>query len=280
MSAKPFDWKTTPGLSSLTWIVYLFLYAPLLVIVIYSFNVGRQATIWEGFSFDWYVRVFQNRDIGVALSNSLIVAVASMILSTLLAVTAALSLRQARMGAGAKITLGLILMPLVVPEIMVAVATLVFFSGIGLKLGLGNLIIAHTVFCVPFAYLPIQARLADMGSAVEDAARDLYSDEWQVFRRVTLPLLLPAILSGAMLAFASSLDDFLISMLLADAGQTTLPVYIYGMLRLGVSPEVNAVSTLLLVSSVVIVLIALRLQGMSKNKWPSETDRGKPCFEH
>lgn len=266
MSAKPFDWKTTPGLSSLTWIVYLFLYAPLLVIVIYSFNVGRQATIWEGFSFDWYVRVFQNRDIGVALSNSLIVAVASMILSTLLAVTAALSLRQARMGAGAKITLGLILMPLVVPEIMVAVATLVFFSGIGLKLGLGNLIIAHTVFCVPVAYLPIQARLADMGSAVEDAARDLYSDEWQVFRRVTLPLLLPAILSGAMLAFASSLDDFLISMLLADAGQTTLPVYIYGMLRLGVSPEVNAVSTLLLVSSVVIVLIALRLQGMSKNK--------------
>ena len=157
-------------------------------------------------------------------------------------------------------------MPLVVPEIVVAVATLVFFSGIGLKLGLGNLIIAHTVFCVPFAYLPIQARLTDMGSAVEDAARDLYSNEWQVFRRVTLPLLLPAILSGAMLAFASSLDDFLISMLLADAGQTTLPVYIYGMLRLGVSPEINAVSTLLLASSVVIVLVALRMQGMTKRR--------------
>ncbi|WP_395446580.1 ABC transporter permease (plasmid) [Aminobacter sp. UC22_36] len=264
MSGRPFDWKATPGLRTLSWTVYLFLYAPLLVIVIYSFNVGRQATIWEGFSFDWYFKVFQNRDIGVALSNSLIVAVASMILATLLAVSAALGLRHARGGGGGQITLGLILMPLVVPEIVVAVATLVFFSSIGLKLGLGNLIIAHTVFCVPFAYLPIQARLANMGSAVEDAARDLYSDEWQVFRRVTLPLLLPAILSGAMLAFASSLDDFLISMLLADAGQTTLPVYIYGMLRLGVSPEVNAVSTLLLVSSVAIVLVALRLQGMSK----------------
>ncbi|QND63175.1 ABC transporter permease [Mesorhizobium loti] len=266
MSSKPFDWKATPGLSTLSWVVYLFLYAPLLVIIVYSFNAGRQATLWEGFSLDWYAKVFHNRDIGIALSNSLIVAVAAMILSTMLAVTAALGLRHARAGGGGQITLGLILMPLVVPEIVVAVATLVFFSGIGLKLGLGNLIIAHTVFCVPFAYLPIQARLTDMGSAVEDAARDLYSNEWQVFRRVTLPLLLPAILSGAMLAFASSLDDFLISMLLADAGQTTLPVYIYGMLRLGVSPEINAVSTLLLASSVVIVLVALRMQGMTKRK--------------
>ncbi|WP_296744766.1 ABC transporter permease [Mesorhizobium sp.] len=266
MSSKPFDWKATPGLRTLSWVVYLFLYAPLLVIIIYSFNAGRQATLWEGFSLDWYARVFHNRDIGIALSNSLIVAVASMILSTMLAVTAALGLRHARTGGGGQVTLGLILMPLVVPEIVVAVATLVFFSGIGLKLGLGNLIIAHTVFCVPFAYLPIQARLTDMGSAVEDAARDLYSNEWQVFRRVTLPLLLPAILSGAMLAFASSLDDFLISMLLADAGQTTLPVYIYGMLRLGVSPEINAVSTLLLGSSVVIVLVALRMQGMTKRR--------------
>ena len=156
--------------------------------------------------------------------------------------------------------LGLILTPLVVPEIAVAVATLAFFSEIGLQLGLGNLIIAHTVFCIPFAFLPIQARLADMGSTVEDAARDLYSNEWQVFRRVTLPLLLPAILSGGMLSFAASLDDFLISMLLANAGQTTLPVYIYGMLRRGVTPEVNAISTLLLVSSVLIVVIALKLQ--------------------
>ena len=266
MSDKPFDWRATPGLGGFSLIVFLFLYAPLLVIVIYSFNVGRQATVWEGFSFDWYASVFSNRDMGVALRNSLIVAAASMALSTTLAVTAALSMRRGASGAGGKLTLGLILLPLVVPEIVVAVATLVFFSGIGLKLGLGNLIIAHTVFCVPFAFLPIQARLADMGSAVEDAGRDLYSDEWQVFRRVTLPLLMPAILSGAMLAFASSLDDFLISMLLADAGQTTLPVYIYGMLRLGVSPEVNAVSTLLLGSSVLIVLVALRLQRMSKAK--------------
>ncbi len=266
MKTKRFDWRVTPGLGAMSTLVFLFLYAPLLVIVIYSFNAGRQATVWEGFSLDWYASVFQNRDLAVALRNSLVVAVASMILSTFLAVTAALALRKSRADRGGKLTLGLILLPLVVPEIVVAVATLVFFSGIGLKLGLGNLIIAHTVFCVPFAFLPIQARLTDMGSEVEDAGRDLYSNEWQVFRRVTFPLLLPAILSGAMLAFASSLDDFLISMMLADAGQTTLPVYIYGMLRLGVSPEVNAVSTLLLVFSVVIVLVALRTQSAFKNQ--------------
>ncbi len=266
MNAKPFDWRATPGLGPLTWAVFLFLYVPLLVIVIYSFNAGKQATIWEGFSGHWYASVLQNRDIGIALRNSLVVAISAMILATAIALSAALSMRHGRTDAGGKATLALILLPLVVPEIVVAVATLVTFSGIGLRLGLGNLIIAHTVFCVPFAFLPIQARLADMGTAIEDAGRDLYSDEWQVFRRVTLPLLFPAILSGAMLSFASSLDDFLISMLLADAGNTTLPVYIYGMLRLGVSPDINAVSTLLLISSVAIVLIALRLQSLSKNK--------------
>jgi spermidine/putrescine transport system permease protein len=265
-TGRPFDWRATPGLGSMTWVVFAFLYIPLIVIVVFSFNAGKQATIWEGFSTRWFVEVMNSRDIGIALRNSLVVAVAAMICATLLAVTAALSLRGGKTGTSGKATLGLILLPLVVPEIVVAVATLVFFSGIGLKLGLGNLIIAHTVFCVPFAFLPIQARLADMGTAVEDAGRDLYSNEWQVFRRVTLPLLMPAILSGAMLAFAASLDDFLISMLLADAGQTTLPVYIYGMLRLGVSPEINAVSTLLLLSSLVIVLAALRLQNLSNKK--------------
>jgi len=266
MSAKPFNWREPRGLGLFSVGVFLFLYLPLLVIVIFSFNTGRQVTIWEGTSLKWYASVFANRDIGVALRNSLVVAVAAMVLSTLLALAAALGLRRSANARTDKVTLGLILLPLVVPEIVVAVATLVFFSGIGLKLGLGNLTIAHTVFCIPFAFLPIQARLSSLGNDIEDAGRDLYSDEWQVFRRVTLPLLMPAILSGAMLAFAASLDDFLISMLLADAGQTTLPVYIYGMLRVGVTPDVNAVSTLLLVSSVLIVLLALSIQYSFRKK--------------
>jgi spermidine/putrescine transport system permease protein len=259
-----FDWRRTPGLPAFSSVVFLFLYLPLLVVVVFSFNIGKQATIWEGFSPRWYLKVYENRDITVALGNSLIVAFSSMIASTLIALAAALGLRRGTKLRGENLTLGLILLPLVVPEIVVAVATLVFFSGLGLKFGLGNIIIAHTVFCVPFAFLPIHARLSDLGTSVEDAARDLYSTEWQVFHRVTLPLLMPAILSATMLTFAASLDDFLISMFLADAGQTTLPVYIYGMLRVGVSPEVNAVSTFLLLFSVLIVLAALFLQRNSR----------------
>lgn len=259
-TAKPFVWRETPGLPTLATSVFLFQYLPLLVVIVFSFNVGKQVTIWDGFSVKWYASVFNNRDLGVALLNSLIVATASMIASSVIALAAALGLRSGTPQRGSNLTLGLILLPLVVPEIVVAVATLVFFSGIGLKLGLINLIIAHTVFCVPFAFLPIQARLSDLGPAIEDAGRDLYSNEWAVFRRITMPLLMPAVLSGAMLSFAASLDDFLISMFLADAGQTTLPVYIYGMLRVGVTPEVNAVSTLLLAFSVLIVLVALFLQ--------------------
>lgn len=257
MTARPFNWRHTPGLGAFTATFFVFLYAPLSALIIFSFNAGKQATIWQGFSTQWYFAVFNNRNISVALQNSLIVAFAAMICATLLGLTAALGLRGSSQTRSQGVVLGLVLLPLIVPEIAIAIATLVFFSAIGLKLGLGNLIIAHTVFCVPFAYLPIQARLRDLGPSIEDAGRDLYAAEWDVFRRVTLPLLAPAIVSGAMLAFASSLDDFIISMLLADAGQTTLPVYIYGMLRLGVSPEVNAVSTLLLVGSVAIVTLAL-----------------------
>ena len=147
-------------------------------------------------------------------------------------------------------------MPLVAPEIVTAIATLVFFEAIGLRAGLGNVIIAHVVFCIPFALLPIRARLREMPRDLEDAARDLYATPWQVFARVTLPLLLPAIIAGATLAFVVSLDDFLITLMVAQAGSTTLPVYIYGMLRLGVTPEANAAATILLALSVTATLLA------------------------
>jgi spermidine/putrescine transport system permease protein len=160
-----------------------------------------------------------------------------------------------RFGRGA--ATALIAMPLVVPEIVVAITTLIFFSGLGMHHGLLNLMIAHTVFCIPFALLPIQARLRDMGGTLEEAGRDLYADEWRLFRLITLPLLLPAISAGAIMAFVVSLDDFLISMMVSSAGSTTLPVYIYGMMRLGVTPEVNAISTILLAVSIVFVAAAL-----------------------
>ena len=147
-------------------------------------------------------------------------------------------------------------MPLVAPEIVTAIATLIFFEAIGLRAGVGNIAIAHIVFCIPFALLPIRARLREMPRDIEDAARDLYADSWAVFLRVTLPLLMPAIVAGATLAFVVSLDDFLITFMVAPAGATTLPVYLYGMLRVGVTPEANAAATILLVISIAAVVLS------------------------
>jgi spermidine/putrescine transport system permease protein len=137
-----------------------------------------------------------------------------------------------------------------------AIATLLFFVALGVKLGLISVIAAHTVFCIPFAYLPIRARLEGMDPSLVEAATDLYANEWKAFRRVTLPLLWPGIMSGAMLSFIISLDDFVISYFVGGAGATTLPIYIFGMIRIGITPEVNAVSALMLVVSILFVSVS------------------------
>ncbi|TSD83624.1 ABC transporter permease [Mycobacterium sp. KBS0706] len=256
---RPFDWRRTPGLAPYVALMVTFLYAPLLVLVVYAFNRSSMVTVWQGFSLRWFARVAQNDDIRNAALNSLVIAVVATIASTAIAVTGALALERGRRFAGRGAVTMMIALPLVVPEIIVAIATLVFFSAIGMRNGLVNLMIAHTVFCIPFAILPVQARLREMGHALEEAARDLYASEGQLFRRITLPLLAPAIASGAIMAFVVSLDDFLISMMVSSAGSTTLPVYVYGMMRLGVTPEVNAISTILLAVSLVFVGAALLL---------------------
>ena len=264
-SAKPFTWRHTPGLSPFTALILLFLYAPLLVLVVYSFNANRLVTVWSHFSFDWFVVVAQNDDIRRAAWNSVVIAIVATIASTVIATAGALALERGSLNRGRGVMAAMIALPLIVPEIIVAITTLIFFSAIGMKNGLINLMIAHTVFCIPFALLPIQARLRDMGGVLEDAARDLYASEWQLFRRVTLPLLAPAIAAGALMAFVVSLDDFLISLMVSGAGSTTLPVYVYGMMRLGVTPEVNAISTILLGVSLVIVAAALLLGRRADN---------------
>ncbi len=256
---KPFNWRHTPGLFWFTALVFIFLYAPLIILVIYAFNSSRMTTIWAGFSLRWFVQIAQNSDIRDTAVNSVIIAIAATIASTAIATAAALALERGRLFAGRRLVSGMIMMPLVVPEIVVAITTLIFFSALGMHYGLGNLIIAHTVFCIPFAVLPIQARLRDMGGSLEEAGRDLYAGEWRLFRRITLPLLAPAIAAGAIMAFVVSLDDFLISMMVSSAGSTTLPVYVYGMMRLGVTPEVNAISTILLAVSLIFVTAALLL---------------------
>jgi spermidine/putrescine transport system permease protein len=141
-----------------------------------------------------------------------------------------------------------------IPEIVTAVATLALFATLGFSLGVWKVIIAHCVFCIPFAFLPIQARLQSMDDTLGQAAHDLYANDWRTFRRITLPLLVPGIVSGAILAFIISMDDFIITLFVAEAGTTTLPLYIYGLVRVGVTPEVNAVSSLMLALSVLFVL--------------------------
>ncbi|WP_226552417.1 ABC transporter permease [Celeribacter naphthalenivorans] len=250
------DIRWLPGLSWLTALFFLFLYTPLLVLVVFSFNASRSTTVWSGFSLEWYHKAFTNDAIRVATQNSVIIATLAAILATTIATSAALALARNKRMKGKQAFHGAMLLPLMIPEIVTAVATLIFFSTIGLGLGLGNIILAHTVFCIPFAYLPIKARLESMDENLEMAARDLYADKWATLRFVTLPLVMPGIISGAMLAFIISLDDFIITLMLAQAGSTTLPIYIYSFVRVGITPEINAVSTILIGFSVIVVSVS------------------------
>jgi len=255
---RPFDWRHNPGFGTFTALMIMFLYAPLIVLVVYAFNANRLVTIWSGFSLKWFMQVVSDGNIKLAAETSLIVAACATVCATAIAIAAALAFERGWNFFGRGIAVGVVMIPLVVPEIVVAITTLIFFSMLGMTIGILNLVIAHTVFCIPFAMLPMQGRLRSMGAAYEDAARDLYGNEWRIFRRITLPLLAPGIISGAILAFVSSLDDFLISFMVSGAGNTTLPVYVYGMMRQGVTPEVNAISTiLLLISTALAVLVFL-----------------------
>jgi spermidine/putrescine transport system permease protein len=241
------------GLGAWTVFFFIFLYLPIVVLIFYSFNANRMVMNWGGFGFDWYLKAFNNDDIQNAVWNSLIVATVATILATAIATIGALVLARGGNFRGKTLSLGLITLPLMVPEIVTAVAVLIFFSAIGINWGLGNVIIAHITFCIPFAFMPIRARLEGMDTSLEQAARDLYASEWETFRFVTVPLLMPGIVAGAMLSFVISMDDFIITLMVGGAGSTTLPVYIYSMIRRGLTPEINAVSTVLLFVSIAIV---------------------------
>lgn len=265
---KNIDLKHQPGFSQIAWFCILVLYAPIAVLVLYSFNQNRSVTVWTEFSFDWYVKAAQNEGIQHAAWISLEVAFIAMVVSTILATMAALVTTRTPPYRGLNAAVTVINQPLMVPEVVTAVATLIFFAIIkqatGVS-GIGYLIAAHTAFCIPFAYMPIRARLEDMDLSLEQAAADLYAPPFKVFRRVTLPLMMPGIMAGAMLAFIVSLDDVIITLFVAGPGETTLPLYILGQIRRGVTPEINAVSTLFVLISVVLVALIF-LFGTDKNK--------------
>lgn len=251
------DLTYQPGFRDVAYFCLFFLYAPILVLVAFSFNANRSVTTWTEFSTVWFSRVVANEQIRNAALTSIQIAVVATIGATIAATAAALATTRTLPYRGLGAAYVVINLPLMVPEIVTAVATLSFFALgrvlFGINLGLGNLMLAHMVFGIPFAYLPIRARLEDMDRTLEQAAADLYATPWQAFRHVTLPLLTPGIIAGAMLAFIVSIDDVTITALVAGPGQTTLPIYIFGQIRRGITPETNAVSAIMLAVSVLLV---------------------------
>jgi spermidine/putrescine transport system permease protein len=238
---------------------YVFLYAPIIILVIFSFNASRFVTTWEGFSLRWYGELFKNEAMAAALKNSLIVAVASTLISTVFGTMVALVMERRRFPAKLAFD-ALLYLPIIIPDIAMAVMLLLFFVMAKISLSLATIIIAHVAFNISFVAVVVRARLVGFDRSLEEAAQDLGANELQTFWHVTLPLLMPGILGGALLAFTLSLDDFVITFFTAGVGSTTLPLRIYSMVKLGITPEINAVSTLLLAASMTLVMLSLFLQ--------------------
>lgn len=256
--ARPFSVTRQTGFTAIAIVCFVLLYAPIVTLVIYSFNDGMSIAVWDGFSWRWYEAAWGNQQVKDASVRSLIIASIASVSATVLATMAALATTRTRPYRGLTAVYAMINQPLMVPEIVTGVALLIFFAMIKVATGytgLGYLILAHTAFCIPFAYLPIRARLEGMDLTLETAASDLYATPWMAFRRVTLPLLWPGILAGLMLAFVISLDDVVITELVKSGGQDTLPTYMLGQLRRAVTPEMNAIATAFLGLSVFLVTV-------------------------
>ncbi|MDE2384840.1 MAG: ABC transporter permease [Alphaproteobacteria bacterium] len=254
------DIKTQPGFKAVAILCLAMLYTPILVLIIFAFNAGNLMMHWEGVSLRWFGVALANQDFQSAARNTFMISIVATLVSTVTATLAAIGMTRVKAWPGMRMAFMIINLPLMVPEIITAVATLSFFAllakGLGLNFGIGNIMLAHCVFCIPFAFMPIRARLEDMDLTLENAAADLYATPWQAFRRVTFPLLVPGIASGAALAFIVSFDDFTITQLVAGPGQTTLPLYIWDQTRRPMTPEINAISAVLLLFSISFIIIS------------------------
>ncbi|MCA0920682.1 ABC transporter permease [Pseudooceanicola nanhaiensis] len=254
------DVRRYRGLGPFAALFFLWLYLPILVVIIYSFNENRLVSVWSGFSLKWYAAALQNQNLMNAVKTSLSVAAIATIAATAIALMAALVLVRAKGVKFRRLSETIINLPLILPEIVLSVAVLILFSQIGFSNGFLKLVVAHTTFCTPFAFLPIRARLQGMEMDFEEASADLYAGKWTTFQRVTLPLIAPGVFAGAMLAFVISMDDFITSNMLNSGGATTLPVYIFGLIKQGTTPELNAISTIIILVSLLVAALALFIQ--------------------
>jgi spermidine/putrescine transport system permease protein len=247
--------RRSPALWAAALAGYAFLYIPLVIVVVYSFNDSRLNAEWVGFTLDWYRKLFHNQEMLSAAGNSLLIALVASAVSTALGTMAGVAMYRYR----AKLLAVLVLTPIAIPEILMGVSLLIFFVMLNLTLGLVSVALAHIAFCIGFVAIVVRARLAGMDESLTEAARDCGATPWQAFRYVTLPLIMPGVIAGALMAFTLSIDDFVITFFTAGAGTVTLPLQIYSMIKIAVTPEVNAVSTLLMLLTLALIVVATRL---------------------
>ena len=244
---------------------FVFLYAPIFTLVAFSFNNSRRNVTWEGFTFDYYVKAFNNSSLHDTLMNSLIVAFWSTLFSTVIGSLLGLALQRYRFPGKGPFE-GLVHLPIVIPEICMAAAMLVFFARLEIPLGLLTIIVSHIAFSFPFVAVVVRSRMAGFDESLEEASRDLGANPWQTFFNVTLPYMMPGVIAGALLAFTLSLDDFLITFFVSGPASTTFPVKIYSMVRQSVTPEVNAASTVLILVTLAVTAIGMWIQSRSGKK--------------
>ena len=251
-------------------LVFGFIYLPVIILIIFSFNNTRSVALFTGFSTEWYVRLANNEELLDAARNSLLVGLITTIVATIIGTLTALAMDRYRFKLRTTFDANLYL-PIVIPEIVMGIALLLYFNqalfpfmenvfGIRASTGLPTITISHIAFDIPFVYVIVRARLADFDKTLEEAAADLGADEWNTFQRVTLPLLMPGIIGGALMAFTLSLDDYLITAFTKGIRDQTMPLYIYSLVRRGVTPEINALSTALLLASIGLVGLSLTAQ--------------------
>jgi spermidine/putrescine transport system permease protein len=262
----PLEYARTLWMRSWVGTVLLFLYAPLIVLMIFSFNNSKANVVWKGFTTKYYAKLFANDELIEALFNSLTIAALATVISLILGALAAVMLWRFRFPLKGVVE-GTMSLPIIVPEICLGVAFLIFFARIGWPtdlpwpLNLSAITIAHVTFCFPFVAMVVRSRLATFNKEQEEAAKDLGANEWQAFRDVLLPHIRPALIAGALLAFTLSLDDFVITFFTSGPDTLTFPVKVYSMVRFSVTPEVNAASTMLIVLTIALTAIALKVQG-------------------
>lgn len=246
-------------------IVTAVLYLPIILVILYSFNESKISSVWGGFSFKWYEILFDDKAMFQALGNSLILAFASSCAAGVIGTLGAYGFTKIQSRTKGAIE-SLSMLPIMIPEIILGMVFMTFFALLGLPFGMMTLILAHTAFCIPYVYMLVKARLVGMDKSLAEAARDLGAGEIRVFFDITLPLLLPAILSGMLLSFAMSFDDVIISVFVTGVNVNTLPIKVYTQLKTGVTPEINALCTLMLTVTILIVVLSNVLGKIGKPK--------------